>query len=124
MRKIPEKLKNEILGDRFYDRCALRHVVGGCDGRVTWEHAIIYAGRQLNEKWAIVPLCERHHGVGSYQDVTAPAKKYSLWVALNMATTAELLAVSKARNYAAERDRLNDELGEYQPYWVDTSQEK
>lgn len=126
MRKIPETLKQDILADRFYERCALRHTPHccGCAGRVTWEHAIIYAGRQLNEKWAIVPLCERCHGVNSYQDVTAVNKELSVWVALNMATDAELLAVSKATNYLRERDRLNNKYGTYRPYWCSAEQKE
>ncbi len=32
-----------------------------CAGRVEWEHSTIYAGRQLNEKWAIIPCCTYHH---------------------------------------------------------------
>lgn len=59
MRKIPQSLKNEILADPYYKQCARkdRH----CKGRITWEHALIYAGRQINEKWAIIPLCVYHH---------------------------------------------------------------
>ena len=124
MRKIPDTLKNEILSDQFYTRCALAHCVGGCAGRVTWEHAIIFAGRQLNEKWAIVPLCELHHGVNSYQDVTAPQKERSLWVAVNMATDAELIAVSKAVDYRRERERLNAKYGNYSPYWCRAEQKE
>ena len=117
MRKIPAAVKAAILDDVFYEQCCLRHTDhGSCGGRITWEHAIIYAGRQLNEKWAIIPLCEKHHGVNSYQDVTAVKKELSVWVAVNMATDDELLAVSKAVNYVRERERLNNKYGVYIPY--------
>lgn len=46
--------------DPYYKTCA-RHGHGGCSGRITWEHAFIYAGRQIQEVWAIIPLCWRHH---------------------------------------------------------------
>lgn len=32
-----------------------------CSGRITWEHVWIYAGKQINEEWAIIALCEYHH---------------------------------------------------------------
>lgn len=60
MRPIPEKLKREMAADPFYKVCA-RAKDGGCQGRITWEHAFIYAGRQVNERWAIIPLCWHHH---------------------------------------------------------------
>ena len=51
MRKIPEKLRNEIANDPFMKKCC---ITGSRD--VSWEHCWIYAGKQINEKWAIVPL--------------------------------------------------------------------
>lgn len=59
MRKIPPKLREEMANDPYYLTCARLNIT--CKGRLTWEHAWIYAGRQINEKWAIIPLCEYHH---------------------------------------------------------------
>lgn len=60
MTTIPPKVKAEILADPYYKTCA-RSDEGECQGRVTWEHAWIYAGKQVQEKWAIIPLCVFHH---------------------------------------------------------------
>jgi hypothetical protein len=60
LRPIPAKLKRQLEADPYYKTCA-RWREGGCEGRITWEHAFIYAGHQINEKWAIIPLCEHHH---------------------------------------------------------------
>jgi hypothetical protein len=65
---IPKPLLKEILDDDYYKKCA-RHSEDNCKGRVTFEHAWIYASRQIQEKWAIIPLCEYHHNVCNYQDV-------------------------------------------------------
>lgn len=66
MRPIPLKLKEQMSCDPFMKRCI--HADAGrfaeCDGRIEWEHAHVYKGRQINEKWAIVPVCERHHRGG------------------------------------------------------------
>lgn len=109
MRKIPPKLKNEILADPYYKTCARKSP--DCDGRITWEHAIIYAGRQLNEKWAIVPLCAYHHSVDYHQDGPGLNKEMNVWIALNQATDLELSMASKVIPYIKERARLNQIYG-------------
>lgn len=109
MRKIPEKLKKEILADPYYKVCARKN--DDCDGRITWEHAIIYAGRQLNEKWAIIPLCTYHHSVDLHQDGPGLDKAINVWIALNRATDAELFAVSKVTPYHFLRETLNKKYG-------------
>ena len=48
-----------MANDSYYKVCARKN--SDCEGRITWEHAFIYAGRQVNEKWAIIPLCVYHH---------------------------------------------------------------
>ncbi len=48
-------------------RCTLAPVqdlYGACSGRLThpeWHHVWTYAGQQINEPWAIVGACSRHH---------------------------------------------------------------
>jgi len=76
--------------------------MGGCGGRIEWHHVFIYAGRQLNEKWAIVPACHDHHAKAE------PLREHFEHIALNRATTQELLQISKAIDYVAKRKYLND----------------
>src|SRR5215510_1054527 len=59
MRPILPHLREELANDNYYCHCARQSE--DCSGRITWDHAIIHAGRQINEKWAIIPLCEFHH---------------------------------------------------------------
>lgn len=89
MRKIPKKLLNDILSDEFYKKC-IRHEEKTCQGRVTLEHAFIYAGRQINEKWAIVPVCEYHHGVGPFQDGGDLDKELNQFIAVMRASDDDL----------------------------------
>lgn len=103
-----------------YRSCALFGVhpdlIGECDGRVTREHAIYFANRQLQELWAIPPICAKHHGVDLFQDRPGQApKEVRAWVALNRATDDQLRTVSKAIDYVRERERLNAIYGEYVP---------
>lgn len=75
----------------YYKICARRVTDGSnCAGRITWEHAMIYAGKQVNEEWAIIPLCERHHGVNNYQDGGVLDKQMNQYIALSRATEEEL----------------------------------
>lgn len=48
-----------IDSDPYYKVCARRGL--DCSGRITMEHSLIYAGRQIDEVWAIIPLCVYHH---------------------------------------------------------------
>lgn len=75
--------------DPYYSVCC-RGSEGSCDGRITWEHSFIYAGKQINEKWAIIPLCEYHHGVGKFQDGGDLDKELNQYIALSRALEEDL----------------------------------
>lgn len=82
MRPIPKKLKSELANEPYYKKCA--RASEQCQGRITWEHALIYAGKQVNERWAIIPLCVYHHlGVGLN-------KRENIKIALSRATKEDL----------------------------------
>lgn len=113
MNNIPAKLRKELATDPEYSVCALKGIHSSCDGRITWEHALTYSHKQIQERWAIVPLCEKHHAVGMYLDAGTLIKERNVWIALNRATDEELIAVSKAIDYLFERERLNKKYGVY-----------
>lgn len=60
MRPIPPKLRQHLSTLPRMSICA-RYSEGGCSGRVEWHHAIKERGRQVNEEWAILGGCHRHH---------------------------------------------------------------
>jgi len=112
---MSKTLRDELSKDKEYTLCSLhnyQNTFGSCAGRVTREHALIYAGRKIQEKWAIIPCCAQHHGVDFYQDSRGEApKEVRVWVALNRASDTELLSVSKVQNYIRIRAVLNDKYG-------------
>lgn len=59
MSPIPKAMRKQMSEDPYYRKCARASIV--CDGRITWEHVFCYAGRQIQEIWAIIPLCVYHH---------------------------------------------------------------
>jgi hypothetical protein len=110
MRKISPKVKEALLQEP--DVCALKD--SHCAGRITWEHTLIYGGKQIDEVWAIIKICARHHSVDEWQDGGLLDKQKNVWVALNRATDEELKKYSKAVNYIIMRNNLNKIYGTYQ----------
>lgn len=111
---IPLKLREELAADPVYSTCMLFGQDGHvCEGSITWEHAIRYAGKSYQKKWAIVPICEKGHAVNKFQDAGTMSKEINQWVALNRATDAELREISKAENYFQTKKYLNSLYGEY-----------
>lgn len=88
MTPIPKELADEMSNDVFYSRCARSN--SSCEGRITWEHAFIYAGKQIQEKWSIIPLCEFHHSVCRFQDGGDLDKEQNQFIALKRASDEEL----------------------------------
>ena len=93
-------MRQEMADDKYYAKCA-RHAEMTCKGRITWEHCWIYAGKQINEPWAILPLCEWHHAVNQYQDSGDLNKKLNKQLSLARATKEDLLKYPK-KNFEIE----------------------
>lgn len=88
MRPIPLIQRKQINDDTYFKTCG-RKKDGGCDGRITIEHAWIYSGRQINEIWAFVPLCWYHHlGPGLN-------KEKNQWLSICRATIQDLYKYPK-----------------------------
>lgn len=103
MRPIPQKLRLEIAEDLYYKKCARSNC--DCNGRITLEHAFIYAGKQINEKWAIIPLCVYHHlGDGLI-------KKLNQYIALSRADIDDLCRRMPKKNWQQEYKYLTSIYG-------------
>lgn len=93
----------------------MRSDEGNCQGRLTKEHALYYAGKQLQDEFSILDICEFHHGVGSFQDRGNLNKQKHTWIALNRAPEARLKELDKGEDKIALRERLNAVYGVYKP---------
>lgn len=115
MTKIPPKVLKEILADPDYKFCMKAGIFDHvCDGRVTFDHAVIYGSKQVQKKWAIISVCEKGHSVGRYQDAGDHNREVHLWIALNRATSEEILEISKVVPYTREKMRLNEKYGKWE----------
>lgn len=89
MRPISSKNKQEININPYFKKCH-RHKEGTCQGRITIDHAWIYAGRQIDELWNFVPTCAFHHNVDQFQDCGDLNKDKQQRTALLRATDEDL----------------------------------
>lgn len=106
MRPIPNKLRAEMAADPYYQRCAITGRPKGAV-KIEWHHNLIYAGRQVNEKWCILPISEAIHIRARERDM----KEKLDWVMLNRGTDEELQRYSKVENLIARRAKLNEKYG-------------
>lgn len=65
----------------------------------------------MNEEWCILPLLHSLHNIEKKPVI----KEILNWIMLNRATDEELERYSKLRNLKAERDKLNEKRGVWQP---------
>lgn len=76
-----------------------------CDGRIEWHHSLIFGGRQVQAKFAILPACHYHHAhVATYNE-------NFVYIALQRATEAEIRSISKAIDYFKVKERLSKIYG-------------
>lgn len=90
MHKTPKPIFDEIARERpRCERAALLHD-HICSGRSTMEHVWTYSGRQIDQKWAIIRLCEFAHSVGPYAISGALNKEINRYLSLRHATPEDL----------------------------------
>lgn len=113
MNNIPAKLKKTLAADPEYRHCLRWEYLQDhfcqpdpISGKIIeWEHAIIFGGKQVQERWAIIPICWwAHRGPGLVKEI-------NVWIALMRAPEERLLQLSKAVNLIRERNRLNSIYG-------------
>lgn len=81
-----------------------------CEGRITREHALIYAGSRIDEPWAIVLLCAKSHSVDEWQDCGILDKRKNEWIAINRMSATDMRRLSKV-NWSQKKAYLNSLFG-------------
>lgn len=100
------KMRDELASLPRMKRCAVAGMgYESCDGRIEFDHVWIYAGRQINELWAILGLCHCHHVA---KDGNFLLKETILRASLRIATD-EDLAKYPRKNW----DQIKKSLGFY-----------
>lgn len=104
MNNIPPRLREEIAADPFYQRCCVTGAFAR-NTKVEWHHNMTWQGRQLQERWCILPLAEKVH-----RDIHKHKERCD-WIMLNRADDETLKKYSRAVDLVAKRDRLNERYG-------------
>lgn len=78
---IPRPLLQELLKDKRFQKCE-RAKENNCQGRLTFEHVWVYAGKQIQEKWALICLCAYHHAVYQFLDCGDLNKELNQYLSL------------------------------------------
>ncbi len=94
-----------MANDKFYTKCCIASE--HCYGKIEWHHNLIYAGRQVNEKWCILPVCRHHHDIEKVKEIGERLD----YVMLNRGTDEEIVKFCKAIDYLAVKERLNKKYG-------------
>jgi len=110
MSSIPLKVKKQILDDPFYNKCIHERYRGieRPQERITFEHAWLYAGKQIQEAWAIVP-CKESFNIG----VSGDEKEFNRFIAIMRADLDDLRARLPKKDWMAERRKLEGKFAKY-----------
>lgn len=57
---IPQRIRKQLAVDPDMQECK-RWREQTCKGRITWEHCWLWQNKQIQETFAIIPLCWKHH---------------------------------------------------------------
>ncbi len=77
MRPIPQKISKQLDEMEFMKKC----INCGSQSNIEREHSLIYAGKQINEVYAIQPLCRTCHR-GYSGTIKREIKDYSEFIAI------------------------------------------
>lgn len=99
MRPIPLALREQISNNPFMSKCAYP----SCFSSPEWEHSMTYGNRQINEEWAIIPVCTYHHRDKGLN------KNFNRWVAISRATEKDFEKYPK-RNWWQEKMALHEQF--------------
>ena len=83
---MKEGIRDKIASDPFMGKCCITESIN-----VSWEHCWNYAGRQINEAWAIVPLRRDLNTSHPPKDI----KEMCQLISLNRATKEDLAKYPK-----------------------------
>lgn len=109
MNCIPKKLRAQLANDPFYRRCCITGEAAKPWDRVQWHHNMTFAGRQVQARFAILPVLESVHRKANKKSVREKLD----WIMLNRMSTEDLLLFGKGINWYGRLEYLNQKYGTY-----------
>lgn len=113
MSRIPKKLREDLAADPFYTRCCISGDSAADAGeKIEWHHNLIFAGRQVQARFAILPIKKSlHDRLKGDKSLRAQLD----WIMLSRASDEELTRYSKANDLHVYRSALNVVFGKWSP---------
>jgi len=91
---IPPKLREDLSNDPFMKKCC---ITGRTDGKIDWHHNMTWQGKNVQEKFAILPV---HNSIHQYHNgLTSEVKEKLNRIMVSRMTEEQLDYYSKAVNY-------------------------
>lgn len=112
MTRIPKKLREQLAVDMFYSRCCITGLPSQPGDRIEWHHNMIFAGKQVQERFAILPVLSSIHRRANEPDI----KDKLDWIMLSRMTTTDLYMYGKGINWFNRLERLEDKFGKFVPW--------
>ncbi len=112
MNHIPKHLNDEMNEDPFYKLCCFHRIDHGPTVRIERHHNLIFAGKQVQEKWAILPICQAVHEKANEKHI----RERLDWIMLNRAPEERLRYYGKVINFFFRKGQLNTQFGTYKKY--------
>jgi hypothetical protein len=109
MRPIPLKLREDMSSDKFYSKCCIANFVIPCSGKIEFHHNLIFAGKQVNENFCILPICKAHHDIEKHTII----KEKLNWIMWSRSSDEQIKEYSKAINYQEVFNRLEKFYGKF-----------
>lgn len=100
-----------MAADPFYLRCCISGDEGTRKDPIEWHHNLIYGGKQVQVKFAILPLKRSLHKAANNKQLRAQLD----WVMWNRASEEECRKYSKAVDYVMYLMALNMIYGKWSP---------
>lgn len=112
MTRIPKKLREQLAADPFYTRCCVTGLYAQPSDRIEWHHNMIFAGRQVQARFAILPVLASIHRVAALPEI----KDKLDWVMVNRMSGEDLELYGKGVDWIHRLEWLNYVFGQWVPF--------
>ncbi len=112
MNKIPVKLRAKLAADIFYTRCCVTGLPSTFEDPIEWHHNLIFAGRQVQARFAILPIKRSVHRIAMLPEI----KDKLDWVMVSRMSGEDLELYGKGVDWLHRKEYLEVLFGTFVPW--------
>lgn len=113
MTRIPAKLRKQLAQDPFYQRCCITGKSALPGDRIEWHHNLIFAGKQVQARFAILPVLKSMHELAHMRAI----KDRLDWVMASRMSGEDLELYGKGRDWIHRLEYLESLFGKFVPWY-------